>query len=165
MFPVVLDQVCTHSSMDLGPLLHTVLLQIFQVSWLSLGNMEFQLLPITFPLISGLETGLATPGNWNGATVVALVVCFGSLSWWNNQPWSIFNALSEGRKSLLKISRYMAAYILCSIWGNHSVPFAEKHPKAWFFQPHASLLVDCRHPSSSSKHGAWNSNQKHTIDI
>ncbi len=36
-------QVCTHCSRDFGPLLHTGLLQFFQVLGLSLGNTEFQL--------------------------------------------------------------------------------------------------------------------------
>ena len=48
MFPVVLDQVCTHCSRDFGPLLHTDLLQILQVSGLSLGNTDFQLPPKIF---------------------------------------------------------------------------------------------------------------------
>ncbi len=48
MFPVVLGQVCTHCSRDFGPLLHTGLLQIFQVLGLSLGNTEFQLPPYIF---------------------------------------------------------------------------------------------------------------------
>ncbi len=45
VFPVVLGQVCTHCSRDFGPLLHTGLLQNFQVLRLSLGNTEFQLPP------------------------------------------------------------------------------------------------------------------------
>ncbi len=44
-FPVVLDQVCKHCSRDFDPLLHTVLLQIFQVLGLSLGNTDFQVPP------------------------------------------------------------------------------------------------------------------------
>jgi len=47
MFPVVLDQVCTHCSMDFGPLLQTDL-QILQVSGLSLSNTDFQLPPNIF---------------------------------------------------------------------------------------------------------------------
>ncbi|MEQ2250530.1 hypothetical protein ILYODFUR_001767 [Ilyodon furcidens] len=47
-FPVVLDEVCTHCSRDYGPLLHTDLLQILQVSGRSLGNTNFQLPPKIF---------------------------------------------------------------------------------------------------------------------
>ena len=47
-FPVVLYQVCTHCSRDFGPLLHTDLLQILEVSGLSLGNTDFQLPPKIF---------------------------------------------------------------------------------------------------------------------
>ncbi|MEQ2231142.1 hypothetical protein ILYODFUR_036486 [Ilyodon furcidens] len=39
-FPVVLVEVCTHCSRDSGPLLHTDLLQILQVSGLSLGKTD-----------------------------------------------------------------------------------------------------------------------------
>lgn len=45
--PVVL-QVCTHCSRNFGPLLHTHLFKICQVSGLSLSNTEFQLPPKTF---------------------------------------------------------------------------------------------------------------------
>jgi len=48
MCPVVLDQVGTHCSRDFGPILHTDLLQIFQISWLLLGNTDFQLPPKIF---------------------------------------------------------------------------------------------------------------------
>jgi len=47
-FPVVLDQVCTHCRRDFGPLLYTDLLQILQVSGLSMGNTDFQLPPKIF---------------------------------------------------------------------------------------------------------------------
>ncbi|CDQ92236.1 unnamed protein product [Oncorhynchus mykiss] len=42
------SEVCTHCSRDFGPLLHTDLLQILQVSGLSLGNTDFQLPPKMF---------------------------------------------------------------------------------------------------------------------
>jgi hypothetical protein len=48
MFPVVLDQICTHCSRDFDIRLHTDLLQILQVSGLSLGNTDFQLSPKIF---------------------------------------------------------------------------------------------------------------------
>uniref|UniRef100_A0A7N8YPS9 Uncharacterized protein n=2 Tax=Mastacembelus armatus TaxID=205130 RepID=A0A7N8YPS9_9TELE len=44
----VLDQVCTYCSRDFGPLLHTGLLQIFQVLGLLLGSIEFQHPPQIF---------------------------------------------------------------------------------------------------------------------
>ncbi len=91
-------------------------------------------------------------------SLVALAVCLGSLSCWKTQPRPIFNALTERRRLLAKISRYMAPFILPSIRCSRPVLFAEKHPKAWCFHPHSSQLGwcswDCTHPSSS-KHGEW----------
>ncbi len=66
---------------------------------------------------------------------VALAVCLGSLSCWKTQPWPIFNALTEGRRLLAKISRYMAPSIFPSIRCNRPVPFAEKHPQSMMFPP------------------------------
>ena len=68
-------------------------------------------------------------------SLVALAVCFGSLSCWKTQPRPIFNALTEGRRLLSKILRYMAPSILPSIRCSHPVPFAEKHPQSTMFPP------------------------------
>ncbi len=72
--------------------------------------------------------------------------------------------ITEGRRLLAKISRYMAPSILPSIRCSRPVPFAEKHPQSMIFHPHASWLGwcswDCTHPSSSSKHGEWRFYQK-----
>ncbi len=64
-----------------------------------------------------------------------LSVCLGSLSCWKTQPRPIFNALTEGRRLLAKISRYMAPSILPSIRCSRPVPFAEKHPQSMMFPP------------------------------
>jgi len=68
-------------------------------------------------------------------SLVALAVCLGSLSCWKTQPRPIFNALTEGRRLLAKISRYMAPSILPSIRCSLPVPFAEKHPQSMMFPP------------------------------
>ncbi len=68
-------------------------------------------------------------------SLVALAVCLGSLSCWKTQPRPIFNALTEGRRLLAKISRYMAPPILPSIRCSRSVPYAEKHPQSMMFPP------------------------------
>ncbi len=65
----------------------------------------------------------------------SLAVCLGSLSCWKTQPRPIFNALTEGRRLLPKISRYMAPSILPSIRCSRPVPFAEKHPQSMMFPP------------------------------
>ncbi len=68
-------------------------------------------------------------------SLVALAVCLWSLSCWKTQPRLIFNALTEGRRLLAKISRYMAPSILPSIRCSRPVPFAEKHPQSMMFPP------------------------------
>uniref|UniRef100_A0A672N5X2 Microtubule-associated protein RP/EB family member 1-like n=1 Tax=Sinocyclocheilus grahami TaxID=75366 RepID=A0A672N5X2_SINGR len=68
-------------------------------------------------------------------SLVALAVCLGSLSCWKTQPRPIFNALTEGRRLLPKISQYMAPSILPSIRCSRPVPFAEKHPQSMMFPP------------------------------
>ncbi len=131
-FPVVLEQVCTHCSRDFGPLLHTGLLQIFQV----LGR---------FSSLHRFSIGFRS-GDWLGHSrtlkcflqrhfLVALAVCLGSLSCWKTQPRPIFNALTEGRRLLAKILLCMALTILPSIRCSRPVPFAEKHPQSMMFPP------------------------------
>ncbi len=131
-FPVVLDQVCTHCSRDFGPLLHTCLLQIFQVLW-------------SFSSLHRFSIGFRS-GDWLGHSrtlkcflrshsLVTLAVCLGSLSCWKTQPRPIFNALTEGRRLLTKILLYMAPSILPSIWCSRPVPFAEKHAQSMMFPP------------------------------
>lgn len=64
---------------------------------------------------------------------VGQVVCLGSLSCWKIQQHFIFNALTDGRRFLPKISRYMAPLILSLIWISCPVPFAEKQPQNMMF--------------------------------
>ncbi len=68
-------------------------------------------------------------------SLVALAVCLGSLSCWKTQPRPIFNALTEGRRLLAKILRYMAPSILPSIRCSRPVPFAETHPQSMMCPP------------------------------
>ncbi len=68
-------------------------------------------------------------------SLVALAVCLGSLSCWKTQPRPIFNDLTEGRRLLAKILRYMAPSILPSIRCSRPVPFTEKHPQSMIFHP------------------------------
>ncbi len=62
-------------------------------------------------------------------------VCLGSLSWWKTQPRCIFNALADGRRFSLKISRYMAPFILSFTQISRPGPFAEKQPQSMMFPP------------------------------
>ncbi len=115
-FPVVLDQVCTHCSRGSDPLLHTGLLQIFQV----LGS---------FSSLHRCSIGFRC-GDWLGHSrtlkcflrshsLVALAVCLGSLSCWKTQPRPIFNALTEGRRLLVlgpihpPLNTVQSSYPLC----------------------------------------------------
>ncbi len=66
---------------------------------------------------------------------VARAVCLGSLSCWKTQPRFIFNALADGRRFSLKISRYMAPFILSFTQISRPGPFAEKHPQSMMFPP------------------------------
>ncbi len=115
-----------------GTLLHTGLLQIFRVLGLSLGNTDFQLPQKIFYWVQVWR--LARP-LLRSHSLVALAVCLGSLSCWKTQPWTIFNALTERRRLLAKISRYIAPSILPSIRSSRPVPFAEKHPQSMMFSP------------------------------
>ncbi len=66
---------------------------------------------------------------------VARAVCLGSLSCWKTQPRFIFNALADGRRFSLKISRYMAPFILSFTQISCPGPFAEKQPQSMMFPP------------------------------
>ncbi len=66
---------------------------------------------------------------------VARAVCLGSLSCWKTQPRFIFNALADGRRFSLKISRYMAPFILSFTQISRPGPFAEKQPQRMMFPP------------------------------
>ncbi len=66
---------------------------------------------------------------------VARAVCLGSLSCWKTQPRLIFNALADGRRVSLKISRYMAPFILSFTQISRPGPFAEKQPQSMMFPP------------------------------
>ncbi|CDQ82202.1 unnamed protein product, partial [Oncorhynchus mykiss] len=96
----------------------------------------------TFSSLQRFSIGFRS-GDWLGHSrtlrcflrshsLVALAVCFGSLSCWKTQPRPIFNALTEGRRLLAKISRYIHPPLnTCS----RPVPFAEKHPQRMMFPP------------------------------
>ncbi len=66
---------------------------------------------------------------------VARAVCLGSLSCWKTQPRFIFNALADGRRFSLKISWYMAPFILSFTQISRPGPFAEKQPQSMMFPP------------------------------
>uniref|UniRef100_A0A3P9DV41 Uncharacterized protein n=1 Tax=Maylandia zebra TaxID=106582 RepID=A0A3P9DV41_9CICH len=66
---------------------------------------------------------------------VARAVCFGSLSCWKTQPRFIFKVLTDGRRFWLKISRYMAPFILSLTRISRPVPLAEKQPHSMMFPP------------------------------
>ncbi len=66
---------------------------------------------------------------------VARAVSLGSLSCWKTQPRFIFNALADGRRFSLKISRYMAPFILSFTQISRPGPFAEKQPQSMMFPP------------------------------
>ncbi len=102
----------------------------------------------TFNSLQLFSMGLRS-GDWLGHSktlkcflrshsFVARAVCLGSLSCWKTQPHFIFNALADGRRFSLKISRYMAPFILSFTQISRPGPFAENSPTAWCFHPHAS---------------------------
>ncbi len=69
-------------------------------------------------------------------------VCLGSLSCWKTQPRLIFNTLADGRRfspsflpPSLKISQYMAPFILSFTRISRPGPFAEKQPQSMMFPP------------------------------
>ncbi len=99
----------------------------------------------TFNSLQRFSMGLRS-GDWLGHTrtlkyflrspsFVARVVCLGSLSCWKTQPRFIFNALADGRRFSLKISRYMAPFILSFTQISRPGPFAEKQPQSMMFPP------------------------------
>ncbi len=90
----------------------------------------------TFNSLQRFSMGLRS-GDWLGHSrtlkcflrthsFVDWVVCLGSLSCWKTQPRFIFNALADGRRFSLKISRYMAPFILSFTQISRPGPFAEK---------------------------------------
>ncbi len=90
----------------------------------------------TFNSLQRFSMGLRS-GDWLGHSrtlkcflrshsFVARAVCLGSLSCWKTQPRFIFNALADGRRFSLKISRYMAPFILSFTQISRPGPFAEK---------------------------------------
>ncbi len=95
----------------------------------------------TFNSLQRFSMGLRS-GDWLGHSrtlkcflrshsFVARAVCLGSLSCWKTQPCFIFNALADGRRFSLKISRYILSFTLISRPG----PFAEKQPQSMMFPP------------------------------
>ncbi|MED6243037.1 hypothetical protein ATANTOWER_013959 [Ataeniobius toweri] len=89
MLPVVLDEVCTHCSRDFGPLLHTDLLQILQVSGVSMGNMDYYIPTKISSWVWRSEDRLVHSRILRcflrSHSLVALAVCLGSLSCWKTQ--------------------------------------------------------------------------------
>ncbi len=99
----------------------------------------------TFNSLQRFSMGLRS-GDWLGhsrtlkcflrsRSFVARAVCLGSLSCWKTQPRFIFNALADGRRFSLKISRYMAPFILSFTQISRPGPFAEKQPQSMMFPP------------------------------
>ncbi len=99
----------------------------------------------TFNSLQRFSMGLRS-GDWLGHSrtvkcflrshsFIARVVCLGSLSCWKTQPRFIFNALADGRRFSLKISRYMAPFILSFTQISRPGPFAEKQPQSMMFPP------------------------------
>ncbi len=99
----------------------------------------------TFNSLQRFSMGLRS-GDWLGHSrtlkcflrshsFVARAVCLGSLSCWKTQPRFIFNALADGRRFSLKISRYMAPFILSFTQISRPSPFAEKQPQSMVFPP------------------------------
>jgi len=71
---------------------------------------------------------------------VARAICLGSLSCWKIQTCFIFKALTDGRRFWLKISRYMALFILTSTHISFPVPFPEKQPQSKMFPPSCFMV-------------------------
>ncbi len=99
----------------------------------------------TFNSLQRFSMGLRS-GDWLGHSrtlkyflrshsFVARAVCLGSLSCWKTQPCFIFNALADGRRFSIKISRYMAPFILSFTQISRPGPFAEKQPQSMMFPP------------------------------
>ncbi len=114
------------------------------------GFLKNLLANYTFNSLQRFSMGLRS-GDWLGHSrtlkcflrshsFVARAVCLGSLSCWKIQPRFIFNALADGRRFSLKISRYMAPFILSFTQISRPGPFAEKQPQSMMF-PHPCFTV------------------------
>ncbi len=136
MFPVVLDQVCTHCSRDFGPLLHTGSPDLSGFGAVA-GQHGVSASSIDYLLGSGHWTGYARTLKCflQCHSLVALALCLGSLSCWKTKPWPIFNALTEGRRLLAKISLYMAHPSSPQYSAVILSPLQKCTPKAWFSTP------------------------------
>ncbi len=60
---------------------------------------------------------------------------FGIIVMLKDQPRFIFNALADERRFSLKISRYMAPFIISFTQISRPDPFAEKQPQSMMFPP------------------------------
>ncbi len=126
-FLVVGHQVCTHLRRDSVPHLFADPLRVIKVSRLMIDNSTLQLSPQIFygnnvwrlarPL-QDLNVLLLEP--LSHTLLVALAVCFGSLSCWNTPPRPIFNALA----SMPWPWRYMAPSIVPLMRCSCPVPLA-----------------------------------------
>ncbi len=99
----------------------------------------------TFNSLQRFSMGLRS-GDWLGhsrtlkcflqsPSFVARAVCLESLSCWKTQPRFIFNALADGKRFSLKISRYMAPFVLSFTQISRPGPFAEKQSQSMMFPP------------------------------
>jgi hypothetical protein len=105
---------------------------------LLLGNTDFQLLPKIF---YGVEIWrLARPlQDLEMLLTKPLLRCpdgvFGIIVMLKDPARFIFNALADGRRFSLKISRYMAPFILSFTRISRPGPFAEKQAQSMMFPP------------------------------
>ncbi len=168
MFPVVLDQVCTHYSRDSGPILHTGLLPDLSGFGAVAGQHGVSAPSIDYLLGSGHWTGYARTLKCflQCHSLLALALCLGSLSCWKTKPWPIFNALTEGRRLLAKSCDTWPHPSSLQIQCSHPVPCRESTPTSWFPTPmlHAGMCSwDCSHPSYSLKNVKWSLYQNVSI--
>lgn len=105
-----------------------------------MGNTSFQLSPRIFDWVEVWR--LARPlQDLEMPPTKPLLNCpsSGALSWWTTQPCVTFNALTDGKRFLLKISSH---HLFFPHTISRPVPFAEKQLQSMMFPPpHASQWV------------------------
>ncbi|CAJ0967659.1 unnamed protein product [Ranitomeya imitator] len=105
-----------------------------QISSRAVMFLAFRLATRTFNSLQRFSIGLRS-GDWLGLS--RTLKCFlrsHSFVALATQPRFFFNALADGRRFALKISRYMAPFIL-SCTRISPGPFAEKQPQSMMFPP------------------------------